>query len=338
MGSLGGTSATGACWPAACNSLSASEVTAAPLSARSGAVKGTQPNEGSTNRSSNRLSLPLTSGLMPRSRARLAAVSCAVVPLRSNRYAVVALVHVDQAEVARRRARPAVQAHLHRGYRELPGRDGGIGGGEERGCVAVRELAERRVRGTVHAPARGEAVSVAAQGERAAVEAEPDADHGAVGQLRGDRSRGRPAAVVDHQRVVHRQRPGRRVDDRRLDEGGLRGVGFVAGTLAAVGRLQPVRRGKTLGAQRIRRYDQGAVGVGGGGPGVRRRGVDAGRWLPSRGGGPHRARRDERQRYRDREHIQHRSTAGHGVLPSSIAYPVRRPGGLVTALSPRDSP
>src|SRR5437763_1465462 len=91
MGSLGGTSATGACWPAACNSLSASEVTAAPLSARSGAVKGTQPNEGSTNRSSNRLSLPLTSGLMPRSRARLAAVSCAVVPLRSNRYAVVTL-------------------------------------------------------------------------------------------------------------------------------------------------------------------------------------------------------------------------------------------------------
>src|SRR5439155_7707472 len=99
----------------------------------------------------------------------------------------------------------------------------GLGGAEERGRVAVGELAEYRVAGAVDTRAGPQAAVAAGKAQVVAVEAEPDADHGTIGQP-GHRGRdGRVACLVHHERVVYGDLAGGGVDDRGLYErGGVR--------------------------------------------------------------------------------------------------------------------
>ena len=115
-------------------------------------------------------------------------------------------------------------------------------------------------------------------GQVGAVEAEVDGDDGTRGQRRHDRRGRRLGALGDDQRLVDRQLPGGRVEDRRLDERpevaevGHGAAGRLRGHPVRAGQL--VRRGQALRGQRVRRHDDvaGHVGCRRGGRGGRRRG------------------------------------------------------------------
>ncbi len=157
------------------------------------------------------------------------------------------------------------------------------------------------------------------QRQGVAVVPEPQGDDSAGGQRRhGWRDRGL-GARVDDERVVDGYRPGRRVDDGALHEGGLGGVGLVAGPGRRIGRRQLVRRGQPLRAQRVRRHDYRAVRVGG-----RRVRRGFGGEHVSRANG----RRDDGKARDHGDHGQHGDRHGPEPGPAAAAGAGRRPRPL----------
>ena len=96
----------------------------------------------------------------------------------------------------------------------------------------------------------------ALQRQGVAVVSEPEGDDRIRGKGGDYRWHRRSGALVDHKRVIDRDLPGRRIQDARLDEGGLAFINLVAIPRSGVGRQELIRRRESLGRQGIRRHDQ----------------------------------------------------------------------------------
>ena len=266
---------------AARSSSSAWEVAGWLLLPRSGAVNGVQPSVGSKNASTRMLSLPFASVVAPARLPAFAVVSCAVCPVAGlSRYRVVTLSDWSWSTMSKLRTvgqvwpvpslppeatiLPEVPAD---GTLSLPWRSSWnavlkklVPLQNDTWPNAVPALA-------VDAVALPKGVRRGAYlGEVRAVEPEVDRDHRIPRQGRHRRRDGRRRALGDDQRVIDIQLPGRRVQDRRLDE---RAQGARVGHRAAgLRRGHPVRAGElvrgrqALRRQRVRRDDDVAVDVG----------------------------------------------------------------------------